>query len=313
MISIQSIASYIPAGFESNAEKMEKFGFDEAFLKNKIGVESVPRMAADEETSDMCVEAFKSLQGKADVSVEDVELIIVCTQNPDGHGMPQTSAVVHAKLGAPTSCASFDISLACSGYVYSLAVAKAFMEANGLKTGLLFTSDPYSKILDPEDRDTTLLFGDAATVTLLSAARSGIDNWIPKAFRFYTDGKLGPALNNSAGTFHMNGLAVVTFSVREVPKEVRSLMEEHSLSKEDVDLFLFHQGSKYIVDQLRRRLELTEAQVPIRLRHCGNTVSSSVPLVLEEYLEQRSIRRILCSGFGVGLSIATGLLENQRT
>jgi len=311
MIVIRAVASYLPDGFEDNAAKMEKFAIDRAFLDGKIGVERVTRKAPGEETSDMCVRAFEALRNKTGIDVNKVDLITVCTQNPDANGMPQTSAIVHAKLGAPTACASFDISLGCSGYVYSLSVAKALMEANWLKTGLLFTCDPYSKILDPTDRDTALLFGDAAAVTLLAEPEPGSQAWTATSFRFYTDGRHGDGVNNHGGIFHMDGRAVVMFSLRQVPGEVEGMLREHGLAKRDVDLFLFHQGSKYIVDKLRERLELSSDQVPIRLSGHGNTVSSSIPLLLEDCLERADTRRILCNGFGVGLSIATALLEKQ--
>ena len=128
-----------------------------------------------------------------------IDCLVVVTQNPDGDGLPHTSAIVHAKLNLKTSCAVFDISLGCSGYVYSLSIIKSFMESNSLKNGLLFTCDPYSKIIDINDKNTSMLFGDAATVTMMNTkpkllldkfifATSGIED---SGFGLFVDVKNG--------------------------------------------------------------------------------------------------------------------------
>ena len=309
MIAIRNIASYVPAGYQDNLEKLDEFGFGRDFLENKIGVMRAPRMAGGEDTSDMCVSAFEALLKRADINIGDVDFISVCTQNPDGHGMPQTSAIVHGKLGARNACAAFDISLACSGFVYSLSAATSFMEANGLAKGLLFTADPYSKILDAKDRNTSLLFGDAATVTLLSAPAAGETAWIPRRYRFSTYSEHADRVHNKTGLFSMDGQAVVMFAMRVLPGEVDALLSECGLAPDDVDLFVFHQGSKFIVESVARRMGLPDEKVPVHLAHVGNTVSSSIPLVLEQRLENPDVNRVLCNGFGVGLSVGSCILE----
>lgn len=312
MIIISAIAKYLPEGGRNNLDKIDEFGFDRAFLEQKIGVLWTPRKADDEETSDMCVSAFRALQEKTGLDVDGVDSLFVCTQNPDGNGMPQSSAMVHSKLEVPTSCASFDISLACSGYVYSLSVAKSFMEANGLKKGLLFTCDPYSKVLDPKDRNTAVLFGDAATVTLLAEPEGG-GGWNPVGFQFSTYSEYADDVHNRDGTFHMNGPGVVAFAMRELPGEVERLLRKTGRTVDDIDLFLFHQGSKFIVDNLIKRMSLPPHKAPIDIVKTGNTVSSSIPLLLERYLDDPDISRIVLSGFGVGISVGTGLIERIET
>ncbi|MBT5415939.1 MAG: ketoacyl-ACP synthase III [Rhodospirillaceae bacterium] len=312
MISITEIASYVPEGFESNLDKFDKFGIGREFIDEKIGVYKVARKDAAQETSDLCVESFRRLEAKTEIDPAQVDCIVVCTQNPDGHGLPHTAAIVHGKLGLPTRCASFDISLGCSGYVYGLSLVRAFMEANGLRTGLLFTADPYSKIVDPDDKNTVLLFGDAAAVTLLSVAPNGADgHLVPKRFSFCSDGSLSPALCNRDGRLHMNGRAVFTYSATTVPGEITGLVESAGLSFDDFDLFLLHQGSRYIVETIRKRLNLAESKVPCRLWEQGNTVSSSIPLLLESHIHDTAAQRLLLCGFGVGLSTACGILERQ--
>jgi len=168
MIGIKSIASYVPVAGVDNYAQGAKFAKDEDFILGKIGSAFLPRKDAGQETSDLCVEAVNALfAGNPELKREAIDVLIVVTQNGDEEGLPHTAAIVQDKLGLPTTVAAFDISLGCSGYVYGIYAIKGFMEATGLKNGLLVTADPYSKIVDPEDRNTTMLFGDAATATWL--------------------------------------------------------------------------------------------------------------------------------------------------
>lgn len=304
MIGIQAIASHIPEFRESNFDVTEKFGIKEDFIRNKIGVLNKSRKDKREETSDLCVHSFNALKKKTDVSIDEIDCLVVCTQNPDGCGLPHTSAIVHGKLGCPDTVAAFDISLGCSGYVYSLAVVTAFMNAHGLKNGLLFTADPYSKIIDPNDKNTSLLFGDAATVTSLGE-RPKLE--IKKTV-FGTRGSEGEALQCVDGHLQMNGRSVFNFSMTVVPPQIKKIAEESGLGLDEIDLLVLHQGSKYIIDMLTKRLGVDPARVPSNISGMGNTVSSSIPLILENHLDT-SEKNILISGFGVGLSWATAHLH----
>ncbi len=305
MIGIQAIASYIPSTRESNYLKKKQFDIKDNFLESKIGVLQKPRKADDEETSDMCVRAFEALTKKDNVQNNEIDCIIVCTQNPDGNGLPHTSAIVHGKIYGKDNCAAFDISLGCSGYIYSLSVASSFMAANALKKGLLFTADPYSKIVDPEDKNTSLLFGDAATVTLLSEEPVlKISN-----IAFGTRGKDYESLQRKGNRLQMNGRAIFNFSMTVVPPQIQKIVKSFNHGLDDIDLFVLHQGSKYIVDMLRRRMNLDINKVPTKLADCGNTISSSIPLILEDYLNRPEYKNIVISGFGVGLSWASAILN----
>ena len=309
-IGIRAIASHVPTDSLSNYERREEFGLTDEFITGKLGVERVSRKEANEDTSGLCLKAFTALQNKLPVEPAAIDCLIVCTQNPDGHGIPHTSAIVHGALGVTERCAAFDISLGCSGYVYSLAVAKSFMEAHGMQRGLLFTADPYSKILDPVDRNTVLLFGDAATVTFLEVGSEAA--WVPKRFLFSTRGKEGSALNNDRGKLEMNGRAVFNFSATAVPPQIKELLAAEGIGADAVDAFLLHQGSRYIVDTLAKRLGLAPEKVPSNLAAQGNTVSSSIPLLFESILNRPDFSRVLMSGFGVGLSWASCLVERRH-
>lgn len=309
MIGITQIASFIPDLYEDNRARMERFEVDESFLVNKIGVERTARMSPGTDTSDLCVGAYRRLMEKRP-DVTHVDCLIVCTQNPDGNGIPHTSAVVHGKLGLDASCACFDISLGCSGYVYGLSIIKGFMEAMGYSAGLLFTADPYSKGIDPDDRDTVFLFGDAATVTLLEKLErsSGL---VPDNFLLNTDGAGGKALNNDDGSIRMNGRAVFEFAVRNVPTQIKKMLQQAGITAAEVDLFLLHQGSRFIVEKIGQFLRLPMEKVPVKLAGWGNTVSSSIPLLLEEYMDSDH-KTLVLAGFGVGLSWASCLLHRKN-
>jgi len=310
MITISDIATYIPSGFQDNASRIEEFHVDQNFIETRIGVLRASRKGADEETSDMCVRAFETMQTARNIAAEEIDLLVVCTQNPDGNGMPQVSALLQARLGLRNDICAFDISLACSGYVYSIAVINSMMTSLGFKKALLFTCDPYSKILDPNDRDTALLFGDAATVTLLELNSSTAKNdFKSKAFAFSTHGEFAETVNNRSGQFHMDGRDVVMFTLRHVPKEIGIFLDKHDMKKESIDRFIFHQGSLYIIDQLKQRMGLNDSQVPTSLELHGNTVSSSIPITLQPILHDPSVNRMVLCGFGVGLSIGNAILE----
>jgi 3-oxoacyl-[acyl-carrier-protein] synthase III len=305
MSAISKIACYVPPARLSNLERQQELGIDEAFIRSKLGVCSVSRKGADEETSDLCVAAFNRLPDAARLRRDGVDCLVVCTQNPDGHGIPHTAAVVHGKLGLPDACASFDVSLGCSGYVYALWLVQSLLASGGITSALLFTADPYSKIVEPGDKNTSVLFGDGASVTLFEATQG----WRARAFVLATRGVEGDALHNRTGALTMNGRAVFNFAATVVPPQVTECLKRAELQVDDVDLFLFHQGSKYIVNTLQRRLSLPDEKVPLEIGDHGNTVSSSIPLLLAERLSDPKLERIVLSGFGVGLSWGSCVLE----
>ena len=304
MLGITEIASYLPEKRISNYDKKEKFEIDDNFIENKIGVKYHTVKDKNEKASDLCVKAFENLQKKIEVDKNKVDCVIVITQNPD-FNIPHTSAIVHGKLELSQNCACFDISLGCSGYVYGLSNIIAFMQTNHLKNGLLFTADPYSEIIDHDDKNTDLLFGDGATVTYIS------EDFIykPKAFKFGTNGSAYKEIL-CKDKLYMNGRAVFNFTATTIPKHIQVLLKENGLEDKDIDKFILHQGSKYIVDTLRKRLKVDVSKVPFDMYEYGNTVSSSVPLILEKEL-YKGYNRLVLSAYGIGLSWGSTILENQ--
>jgi 3-oxoacyl-[acyl-carrier-protein] synthase-3 len=303
--SIAAIGAYLPPTRQDNAALAGQFGFADDFLESKIGVLAPARKTAAEETSDLCVKAFEDLKQRTNDPLDAIDLIVVVTQNPDGHGLPHTSAVVHQKLGLPKTCFAFDVSLGCSGFVAALAIVKGTLAATGGRRALLFTADPYSKVLDPEDRNTALIFADGATATLICET----GDWrIGPAFDLGTEGRKSAALSvGDNGRLVMNGRMVFDFCALNVPGSVDRVLAASGLSKQDVDAFVLHPGSKYIVDTLHDRMKVPQIAFPAPY---GNTVSSSIPLILRD-MDCRKQRCLVISGFGVGLGWATTVLRSN--
>lgn len=306
MLGIKEIASYLPANQISNYDKKEQFELDDDFIENKIGVKFHSIKEDDEKASDLCVKAFERLLQKESLDIGLIDCCVVVTQNPD-YSVPHTSAIVHGKLELSNECACFDISLGCSGYVYGLSNIISFMKENGLKHGLLFTADPYSEIVDDEDKNTALLFGDGATVTYIT--HDGV--YVPQLFSFGTNGKEYRELMCEDKLF-MNGRAVFNFTATTIPKHIQSLLQKSNFVDADIDKYILHQGSKYIVDTIQRRLKVDEAKVPFDIYGYGNTISSSIPLILEKEMQDKELQRFVISGFGVGLSWGSAIIEKVK-
>lgn len=304
MLGIKNIASYLPEKTVSNYDKKEKFELDDNFIENKIGVKEHCLKEQDEKSSDLSVKAFENLLKKMHIDKESIDCCVVVTQNPD-YSIPHTSAIVHGKLELPQECACFDISLGCSGYVYGLSNIISFMKNNGLKNGLLFTADPYSEIIDHDDKNTDLIFGDGATVTYISENPL----YIPKDFSFGTNGKAYKEILCEDKLF-MNGRAVFNFTATTIPKHIQTLLAKNNLVDADIDKYILHQGSKYIVDTIRKRLKVDELKVPFDIYEYGNTISSSVPMILEKELGNNH-ERLLLSAYGIGLSWASAIIEKN--
>lgn len=305
-IGIAAICHEIPVSRAETAELAGTLGVAPETLERRIGVNRIARKAPNQDSSHLCVAAAHKLFAAGLATRSQIECVIVVTQNPDGGGVPHTAALVHGALGLPDSCAAFDLGLGCSGYVYGLSVAQSFMTANGFQCGLLFTADPYSKIVDASDRRTALLFGDAATVTLLSDC----PRWRIGKFDFGTQGSQARALTVSGGDqrrLQMDGRAVLAFSVEQVPPSLKRAVAANGLTLSEIDRFVLHQGSRVVVENIAQRLEALD-RTQFHAQEYGNAVSSSIPIVLADNL-QPGDQRVAISGFGVGLSWASTVLE----
>lgn len=305
--SVAAIGTHVASERIDNAPRAERFEYDSVSLRTKIGVRSTARMEAGQETSDLCVLAYRDLADKIGdrLAPETLDLVVVVTQHPDGHGLPHTAAIVHGKLDLPKSCFAFDISLGCSGFVAALATVSGYLMATGGKRAIIFTADPYSKSISEDDRNTSMIFGDAATATLIEEG----ETW--RIGRFDSGTKASRALERDAeGVLRMNGRAVFDFCAMNVPGSVKRTLELNGLSLEEVDAFALHPGSKFIVDTVAKRIGIP-APDELPCADFGNTVSSSIPLILADINPQQS-GTILVSGFGVGLGWSTCVLTSEK-
>lgn len=305
---IASIGTYVPARRISNVDKLEQFALDETFLQKKLGIFARAEKEPDEDTSDMCVKAFGDLQHRTNIDLAAVELCCVVTQNPD-RNIPHTAAIVHQKLGLSRHCMTFDVSQGCAGYVHAIALVSALMERIGLENALVFTCDPYSKVVDPNDKGTALIFGDAASATHM---RQDGDGFVMVDAIFGTEPGSTACLHTGNVSLTMDGTSVLFHATHNVPASIRGLLERNGKTLADVDAFLLHPGSKRVVDLLKKDLQLPDAKVPFEIADIGNTVSSSIPLILERYVRQKQGEWLVISGFGVGFSWGTGLLQFER-
>jgi 3-oxoacyl-[acyl-carrier-protein] synthase-3 len=306
MIGINAVATYSPDSFIDNVKQGKKFEHDLGFIKKRLGPLKLPIIGEDECTSDMALKSFNKLIKNHDINKDLIEIVAIVTQNPDGEGLPHASAIFHEKSNLGDSVAVFDISLGCSGYVYGLSIIKSMMKECGMKHGVLITADPYSKVIDRDDRTTSLLFGDASSATYLT------DTPIVKIDRpsLCSRGSGWKSLYISNGTIKMNGRDVYDFARKEVPNQINSYMSKNNLNLDDIDMFIMHQGSSAIIDAIKSKYPGHEHKFINNLEEYGNTVSSSIPIALQQvFLNDNSVNNVIISGFGVGLSWATTKLS----
>lgn len=305
---IHAIGTYLPSRREPNRDLAETFGFKPEFIQDVLGFVARSTKEPNETTSDLCVRAFEDLCEHARIDTGQIQLAAVVTQNPDLK-IPHTAAIVHNKLGLAKSCMTFDISQGCAGYCHGVAIIAGLMESANLDHAVLFTCDPYTDIIDATDKDVALLFGDAATASYFSREGSGyrlVDSnfgTLPKSYECLLCDDL----------LKMDGHAVFNNAAKQIPASIGELLARSDTPIEEVDRFLLHQASKYIVEFIRTRLKVSAEHAPFVAADYGNTVSSSIPLMLQEYVATCELDVLLLSGFGIGFSWANNLLRVARS
>lgn len=316
-------------------DELDAYGGDQARvdrLKKATGLRVRRVVSATETAVDLAEDAVRRLVSAGKLNLSEVEACLFVTQTPD-HFQPSNAAVLHGRLGLAKSVAAWDVNLGCSGWVYGLAQAGMLMQAGGAQKVLLVAGDTLSRQVDPEDRGTVPVFGDAAAVAVLEkkegrrwhfvlgtdgAGRDAIR--VPAgAMRLAAEG--ADPVMDAEGNLHradclvMDGAEVFQFSLREVPAAVKSVLEAADAKPEEVRHYFFHQANAYILSNVRRRLKLSPEQVPMgTLERYGNLSSASIPAVICDSLggsqgvDQEGRPSILC-GFGVGLSWAAALTD----
>jgi 3-oxoacyl-[acyl-carrier-protein] synthase-3 len=318
-IGIEQIEYYLPETSISSRELADIFGFPLNFIEEKIGVRQIYVSNENEFSSDLAVSATEKLFKLRPEIKGNIDVLIVCTQTPDFQ-LPHTSALVQKKLGLKKETACFDIGLGCSGFVYGLSIITSFMETNELEYGLLITSETYTKIIHDNDKNTKPLFSDGAAASLISRH----PRFIPMRYTFGTNGYKYDKLifdSRSRGSIsqgkslYMDGRGIYELVASELPGDIKKCLLLNKLKLEDIDVFVFHQASKFMLDTLSKRIGIEDNE---RVLNCidsyGNTVSSSIPIALTTIFNKKlndPKRKILISGFGVGLSWASTILKEN--
>lgn len=319
LIGIENIEYFLPDKSITSKELASDFGFSLSFIEGKIGVKRIFVAEEKETTSDLAVEAVKKiLKNRPDVK-NKIGVIVLCTQTPDFQ-LPHTAAIVQKKLGLGNDIASFDLSLGCSGFVYGLSVIRSFMGYNKLEYGILVTAETYSKIIDCQDKNTKPLFSDASAAVLMGMR----PNLVPQQFTFGTNGigyeslilrSKAPKDYSGDACLHMDGRAVFELVASVVPEDIKKCLSVNDMHLDDIDYFVFHQASNFVLNTLIQKLGITDDKKVVKcINHFGNTVSSSIPIALKtiENICKKEQLKILVSGFGAGLSWASTLLITVR-
>src|ERR1700733_4551585 len=304
--AISAIEYHLPYNVLSTAQLASAFPeWSVEKIDAKTGIRDRHIAADNECSSDLAVEAAKKLFRTGGCEPEQIDYVLFCTQTPD-YFLPTTACLIQSRLGIPRSAGALDYNLGCSGFVAGLGLAKGLIETGQAAKVLLLTGETYSKFIHDRDRSVRTLFGDAAAATLVSGVE-GRGHPLIGPFIYGTDGAGAEHLIVPAGgmrqlrtretaiecedwsgnirsrdNLFMNGEEIFNFTLRTIPGCVNCLLERANLPLEAVDLFVFHQANEYILEHLRERLKIPEAKFLVAMRHCGNTVSSTMPIALKE-------------------------------
>jgi 3-oxoacyl-[acyl-carrier-protein] synthase-3 len=298
------------------------------------GIHLRPVAGPEECASDLAVEAARKLFASGVCQPDQVDYLLLCTQTPD-HFLPATACLLQHRLGLPRDAGALDFNLGCSGYIYGLGLAQGLIESGQARHVLLLTADTLSKFVHPRDKSARSLFGDAAAATLLV----GVDEPAPRLgpFVYGTDGRgAGNLIVPTGGlrrprtpesavpspdasgnlrsqdNLFMDGAEIFNFTLRVVPETIQRLLACAGRSRDDVDLYIFHQANRYILEHLRKRLKIPAEKFLVKMDHCGNTVSSSIPIVLQHAQADGLLRPgalAMLVGFGVGYSWGGALVR----
>lgn len=325
---IKNISYYLPEQILSNELIQEEFPeWDINKISSKTGISSRHISGKDEFTSDMALQAANKLFNEHNIDKNSIDFLLLCTQSPD-YFLPTTACILQDKLGLKTTVGALDFNLGCSGYVYGLSLAKGLIAANLATNVLLITSETYSKYVHPKDKSNKTIFGDAAAATLISSEDglfeigdfifgtdgSGAENLIVKnggtRYKVKDNEDVVDEYGNvrNDNNLYMNGSEIFNFTSESVPNLTKAILEKTNLTVETVDLFIFHQANKYMLNHLRKKIGIPEDKFYIAMEHCGNTVSSTIPIAMSEAFKANRLdtcTNIILSGFGVGYSWAT--------
>ena len=310
--------SYVPEQIVTNDDLAKIVETSDEWIRSRTGI-GERRIATLDSTSDMAARAAQAALEQAGVGAEEIDLILLGTSSPD-HCFPNGACEVQARIGA-VNAACFDISAACTGYVFALNTAHAFISTGLYRTALVIGADVLSKLIDWSDRGTCVLFGDGAGATVVRADDRGI-----LGMNMQSDGAKGGVLtcgSRSNGNFllgkkpelgymAMDGQEVFKFAVKKVPECITKVLEDTHTSKDEIAYFVIHQANYRTIESIAKRMKVDIDRFPVNMEHYGNTSGASVPLLLDEMNRAGKLKRgdkIVFAGFGGGLTWGATLLE----
>lgn len=322
-IQINSVIAWMPENKVELASYTSLYGQAEVeSIVKATGVERV-RIADESMTSsDMCYNAAKALIEKEGIDVTEIDGLVFVSQTCD-HILPATSISLQHRLGLSQGAVCIDIHYGCSGYIYGLFQASAWLNCGACKNVLVLAGDTTSRMINPNDKSLRMVFGDCGTATLvgkgdkligfnINSDGSGADRLIVPAGGFrlpiseetskleWDEDKNGRSKND----LFMDGMAIFNFAITKVHKNINRLIEQMEWNKDEVGLFALHQANNFMLGYIRKKLKVTEDVVPLNSQNWGNTGPATIPLLLSDVCSQKSydLSKVIMSGFGVGLS-----------
>lgn len=322
---VVKINYYLPENVISNSDLEKQFPeWDASKIEDKVGISKRHIAAEDESALDMALKVTGNMLTKEDKL--SIDYVIFCTQSTE-YFLPSGSCILQHQLGLRKAIGALDINLGCSGYVYGLSLADSLIKSEHATKVLLVTAETYSKHIHPKDKSNLSIFGDAATATIIEKAEKDSI----RKFIFGTDGEGFNKLIVKKGAFnvnntdreyeksefsdeylYMNGPDIFSFTINTVPKLVADCLEKNDMKLEDIDMFVFHQANKYILNFLRKKIKIPKDKFYVNMLETGNTVSSTLPIALKQCLDSKIIsagQKVMLVGFGVGLSWAATIVE----
>ncbi|MCG7376974.1 ketoacyl-ACP synthase III [Paenibacillus sp. ACRSA] len=321
-VGVIGTGKYVPEKILTNSDLEKMVDTNDEWIVSRTGIKERHIAAPDQATSDLAYEAAIKALESAGMTGSDLDLIIVATITPDS-AFPSTACILQDKLGAK-GAAAFDLSAACSGFVYGLATATSFIKSGLYNNALVIGADCLSRITDYTDRNTCVLFGDGAGAVIVGEVPEGRGF---KSFDLGAEGAGGSLLQLEGGGsrlpastetienkkhyIYMNGREVFKFAVRVMGTATLEVLNKAGLDRSDVDLFVPHQANIRIIQSAMQRLDLPEEKVVVNVDKYANTSAASIPLALVEAAEEGRMKAgdtVLMVGFGGGLTWGASVL-----
>ena len=310
--------SAVPEQIVTNEDLSKIVETSDEWISSRSGIKE-RRVAKEETTTSLAILAGKRALENAGVTAEEIEVIIVATCTPD-YFFPNTACQVQEAIGAKHAVA-FDLSAACSGFLFALSTAQAYIKGGIYQKALIVGAETMSKMIDWSDRSTCVLFGDGAGAAVVSAEETGVLELVQKS-----DGtgkgvlsckarETRNLLNHESETkeyLYMEGQPVFKFAVKTVPECVEEVLKKAEVKKEEIRYYILHQANSRIIQSVAKRLKEPEEKFPMNLSLYGNTSAASIPILLDEMNRNGMINRgdkLVLSGFGAGLTWGAVLLE----